>query len=581
MPEGLKEFLASVAAFWNSLSNSKRVALILLSSIVLVGAMVLPQVASQQRLVPLYSRLEAEDAAKIVEELDKKQIPYKLTAGGTSVLVPEDQLYELRLAMAGQGLPKGSAVGFELFDENQFGATEFEQQVSLRRAMEGELARSIATVDGVEAARVHLVLPKKSVFISKKEQASASVVVRLTNPAMFSKREVGAVVHLVSSAVAGLSRNHVSVVSTEGETLHRPSSGDGGYGSEALSDDAQSVASRLEAKALAQLERVVGKGGADVRVSVVLDPSTREETKETFEPDTTALRSEHESDENIRSESPGSQGIPGARTALPDNDGGQALGADANKNIDTTTRNSRTRNWEVDRVLEKIHTPPGSVARLSVAVLLNGTWKKQDDGAEVFVPRGADEVEQLGAMVRQAVGFDEIRGDTISVSAAKFVKASAEGLESAELPVPWWRQAYAIWGLMGAIVLCLFLTLVLVWRSSRAKRLADQAAILREAELRETQAMGSQGKASAALSSSDEAAGSLGSPQEENAEAQDALPAKADRLKKLVEGGPEAIAELRDEALLIAGKDPSTTAVVLRTWLSEDQVDENEPQAAQ
>jgi len=561
MPNGLKEFMKSAAAFWRSLSNPKRFALVLLTSIVLVGVVVLPRLASQKRMVPLYGRMEAEDAAKVVETLEQQKIPYELGVGGTTVLVPEDQLYELRLDMAAAGLPKGNSVGFELFDKNQFGATEFEQQVSLRRAMEGELGRSIATVQGVQTARVHLVMPKASVFIAKKEAASASVVVQLNNPGMFGKKEVSAVVHLVAAAVPGLTRSQISVVSTEGETLHRPTNGEmGALGTEALSDEAQAVSSQLEAKALAQLERVVGPGGADVRVAVVLDPSTREATKETFEPDTTSLRSEHETQENIRSESPGMQGIPGARSNIPDNDGGEATQATDNKNLDTTNRNSRTRNWEVDRVLEKIHTPPGNVARLSIAVLLNGTWKTQEGGADVFVPRAKEEVDQLSAVVKQAVGFDTLRGDTIEVSATKFAKPEEIEGETAKLPVPWWRHPYVIMGLIGLIVLAILLLLVLVWRSSKSKRLADQAAVARLEELH-------QARESAAVAKAEGEGEGEGDPGEPGA-----LPSAA-RLKKLLNGGPEAIAELRQEALQIAGKDPSTTAVVLRTWLEQgDQV---------
>ncbi len=563
MPNGLKEFFNSLAALWRSLSTPKRVALIALTTVVMVGAWVIPKVASRDRMVPLYSRVEAEDAAKIVEELEKKKVPYELGIGGTSVLVPEDQLYELRLQMASQGLPKGGSVGFELFDKNQFGATEFEQHVSLRRAMEGELARSITTVEGVEAARVHLVLPRSSVFISKKEQASASVVVRLSNPAMFGKKEVSAVVHLVSAAVPGLSRGQISVVSTEGETLHRPTNGEfGAIGTEALSEEARGVEAQLEAKALAQLERVVGRDGADVRVAVILDPSTREETKETFEPDQTALRSEHETQENTRSESPGMQGIPGARSNLPDNDGGEFTEATGAKNLDTANRNSRTRNWELDRVLEKIHTPPGSVARLSIAVLLDGTWKKPDSGPEVFEPRSQEEVDQLTAVVKQAVGFSELRGDSISVNAVKFARNDELALEGQPPPVPWWRHPYAIIGLIGLILLSLLLVVILVWRSARAKRLADQAAIARLQELKEAREL------------------AISKEGEDESDDPKSLPS-GNRLKKLLEGGPEAIAELRGEALQIAGKDPSTTAVVLRSWLEQGASANEPPQAAE
>lgn len=567
MPNGLKEFLASATAFWRSLSNPKRFVLVLLTVIALVGAVVFPKLASEERMVPLYTRVEPEDANQIVGELEQAQVPFELTQSGTTILVPEDKLYQLRLKMAGKGLPKGGSVGFELFDENQFGKTEFEQQVNLRRAMEGELARTIASVDGVDAARVHLVMPKSSVFISKKEEASASVVVRLSNPARFAKKEVASVVHLVAAAVPGLSRGQISIVSTEGETLQRPSGTDGGFGTDALSDEAQAVASRLEAQALAQLEKVVGPGGADVRVAVVLDSSTREATKETFEPDTTALRSEHETKEDMRTESPGMQGIPGARSNLPDNDGGEQTEVTDNKNLDTTTRNSRTRNWEVDRVLEKIHTPPGSVARLSIAVLLNGTWQKKEGAPDVFVPRSEKEVEQLSESVRRAVGFDELRGDTITVAAVKFVQGEEIVGEIAGPPLPWWRHPYAIMGVLGLIVLAILLVLILVWRSSRSKRLADAASIARLQELQE------------AREASFDAESGEAEEVDENGEPR-ALP-QGERLKKLLNGGPEAIAELRQEALQIAGKDPSTTAVILRAWLEQEEKAESAPQAAE
>ncbi len=557
----IKEFLASAVAFWRSLSNSKRIALVLLTALVLAGVLIFPKIAGKGRLVPLYTRLAPADAAAIVESLDQQKIPYELSSAGATILVPEDRLYNLRLQMASEGLPKGASVGFELFDKSQFGATEFEQHISLRRAMEGELARSIETIDGVDAARVHLVMPRGSVFVSKQKRASASVVVRLRSPGVFGKKEVASVVHLVSAGVQGLARNQISVVSTDGTTLHRPSDSElGGIGSGILSDEAEEISTLLEAKARSQLERVVGPGGADIRVAVVLDHSTKEETKETFEPDRTSLRSEHETQEDTRTESPGMQGIPGARTNLPDNDGGEQTEVTPEKNLDTSKRTSRTRNWEVDRVLEKVHTPPGSVARLSIAVLLNGTWQKQEGGSDVFVPRPQEEVDQLTGIVKQAVGFSELRGDTIQVSAAKFIKGEEIESELSKAPVPWWRHPYAIFALIGLIVFAIFMVLILVWRSSRQKRLADKAALARLEELKDARATSKAAE-----------------QEEQDQEDASALPSGS-RLKNLLNGGPEAIAELREEALQIAGKDPSTTAVVMRTWLEE--TNRNAPEGA-
>jgi len=550
MPQGLQDFFKQLSSFWGSLSNAKRLALVTLTSAVLVGALLFPVLVGQPKMVPLYSGMETEDASAVVQKLESLKIPYELRADGTTILVPEEQLYKLRLDMASAGLPKGGSIGFELFDQNQFGATEFEQQVSLRRALEGELSRSINTVDGVASSRVHLVMPKSSVFLSKKEQASASVVVKLKNPALFGKKEVAAVVHLVAAAVPGLSRNHISVVSTEGVTLHRPSLDDsGGLGTEMLAEESQAVAQRLEAQAIAQLERVVGPGGADVRVAVVLDASTKEQTKETYQPDKTALRSEQQSEEEVRSQSPGAEGIPGARSNLPANDGNEATQAAAGQNLDTTSRKSHTRNWEVDRAVEKIHTPPGQVGRLSVAVLLNGSWQKQKSGPDVFVPRPQAEVDQLTLVVRQAVGFDEMRGDTISVSAAKFARGEQlDELSGGGENVAWWKRPWVLLAAAALLAVAILAVVVLVWRGGRHKKLAEAVAQARLEELR-------QARAEIGLHPTDETR----DPQ---------LVGTLDP-KKLLTGGPEVIAELRQKALEIAAKDPSTTAVVLRAFLEQ------------
>lgn len=547
MPEGLREFIKNLQTFWNGLGNGKRIALVLATTSVLLLALLLPNLSGSRSMVPLYSNLEAEDAAKVVEKLEAAGVPYELRGSGSTVLVPEERLYKLRLEMASEGLPKGSSVGFELFDKSQFGATEFEQHVNLKRALEGELARSIATVSGVETARVHLVLPRQSVFIAKREEPSASVVVRLKNPALFSKREIAAVVHLVAAAVPGLSRNRISLVSTEGLTLHRPTTSDDGLGSETLVEESQSVASTLEAKALAQLERVVGPSGADVRVAATLDTSTREETKETYEPDKTALRSEQTSQEEIKSQSGSLAGIPGSRTNLPDASGNVAQ-AEAPSNLDTTTRNSSTRNWEVDRAVAKIHTPPGRVARLSVAVLLDGTWKKGPNGTETYEPRSEQEIRDLTELVKQAVGFDTLRGDTITVTSAKFQRPIVD-IEAEAAPKLWYREPWMLMAAAGLLAFLVILVIILVIRGKKKKE-KKLAAAVAAARLKEQGATGDLFPGAPTLGTDHE-------PQLESFE------------PKQMGGGPEAITRIRERALEMAAKDPSSTAVVLRAWLDE------------
>src|SRR5688572_4371584 len=241
-----RAFLGSLLNFWKGLPTVKRVALIVVTLTVLVGVLVVAQLGNQVHYGTLYSELEPNDAGAIVEKLKAQQIPYKLEQNGTAIQVPEERVAALRLELASGGLPKGGGVGFEIFDRSQIGATEFEQQVSLRRALEGEISRSIMTVDGVKAARVHLVVPERRLFVSREETASASVVLSLRNSTEFGKKEVGSIVHLVAAAVPGLSRNRVSVVSSDGVTLHRPSDEGGGIDSESESEQGQNVSSKME-----------------------------------------------------------------------------------------------------------------------------------------------------------------------------------------------------------------------------------------------------------------------------------------------------------------------------------------------
>ncbi len=384
MPEKARAFLKQLTDFWAGLPTPKRIALVFFTSAVLIGVSLLSVLGSRDHFATLYSELSSEDAGQIVEKLKTQQVPYQLSANGTQILVPEEKVAGLRLELAAGGLPRGGSVGFEIFDRSRIGATEFEQNINLRRALEGELARSVMSVDGVKGARVHLVLPEHRLFASREESASASVVVKLTNSANFGRREVAAVVYLVSMAVPGLSKDRVSVVSTEGLTLHRPNSDASGGGDLAGEGAEQSrlIASQLEGDAQAQLERVVGPGNADVRVNVELNPAAKERTEELYEPSKTALRSEHVVQESNGTGEAGVAGVPGAKTNLPD--------AKENENAEAAlptggggVRRSQTRNWEVQRITQKTTTPPGEIRRLSVAVVLNGRYEKHGEKVAV------------------------------------------------------------------------------------------------------------------------------------------------------------------------------------------------------
>ena len=417
MAEPVNNIQEQIKKFWTGLSRAKRIALISVTLTVLLGVVAVALIGSQVHYAPLYTGLDTEDSAAIAAKLKELKVQHRVTT--TGIEVPEEQVPELRLQLDSSGLPRGGGVGFEIFDSARFGATEFEQQVNLRRALEGELARSINTIEGVQSARVHLVLPERRLFAARSEGASASVVVKLRPGQEFGRREVAGIVHLVSSAVPGLTKERVSVVNTDGVTLHRPSSGeDSASGLEESQNQAsREIATNMENHVRTLLERVTGPGGVDVRINVDLDQAARERTEEHYEPTKTALRSENKTEEATTQEGASVAGVPGAQTNLPDVDpSSPSRGDDLKGNI---FRRSRTRNWEVDRITEKTVTPRGDVARVSAAVLIDGNYETKD-GVQVYHPRDPEELKRLEEVVKNAIGFDVTRGDSIRVEGAKF-----------------------------------------------------------------------------------------------------------------------------------------------------------------
>ena len=544
MPEKARAFLKQVTDFWAGLPTPKRIALVFFTTAVMVFVILLSVLGSQEHYSTLYSELSTEDAAQIVEKLKTQQVPYQLSGNGSQILVPEEKVAGLRLELAAGGLPRGGSVGFEIFDRSRIGATEFEQNINLRRALEGELARSVMSVDGVKSARVHLVLPEHRLFASREESASASVVVKLTNSANFGRREVAAVVYLVSMAVPGLSKDRVSVVSTEGLTLHRPNSDASGGGDLAGEGAEQSrvIASQLEGDAQAQLERVVGPGNADVRVNVELNPAAKERMEELYEPSKTALRSEHKVEEGSGATEAGVAGVPGAKTNLPD--------AKDSENAEPTlptggggVRRSQTRNWEVQRITQKTTTPPGEIRRLSVAVVLNGRYEKRAEKS-VFVARSPEEVLTLSSIVKHAVGFNAERGDEVELRAVQFARLDAEEDPNALDPLAKYRR-YLPFAVAGLVAVILLASIIMAWRRGKAKKAAAALALAAPVI--------SEGQLGGLITGGKDNPSQLGGEQARTLLLQDAPPASD---------------EIRARALELAAKDPATAAVVLRRWLS-------------
>ena len=374
----------------------------------------------------LYTQLERDDAAALVNKLKELKIPHRIQNEGTTIEVPEDKVHELRLELASSGLPRGGGLGFEGFDRMRLGATEFEQRVMFRRALEGELARSVSSLGAVQSARVHLVMTERSVFVSRNDPASASVVLRLRPGRHLGPSEVSGIVHLVASSVPSLNANRVTLVTTDGEMLHRPRAEGEGEGDDERGAQHHALEASIEERARAMLERVVGEGHVDVRASVEMDHARVERTEDHYDRDRAALRSEEQTLERLtNSNTIAVAGVPGAESNIggaPLPAPGGVAGRDGG-----VLREQHTRNFEIDHVTERRVATQGTVKRLTVAVIVDGIVRTEGGRTRV-IPRETAEIERLTTLVRGAVGASADRGDVVTVESSPFI-------ETVEAPV--------------------------------------------------------------------------------------------------------------------------------------------------
>jgi len=362
----------------------------------------------------LFSRLDPEDAARIVEILKQDKIPYELQANGTAVLVPHDKVYDLRLRLASSGIPRGGGVGFEIFDTNSLGTTEFVQKLNYQRALQGELSRTISQFDSVSQARVHIVTPKESLFIDQTKPATASVVLRLRPGKKLAKQQIDGVVHLVASSVEGLDPQNITVVDMDGGVLYR---GHGGTSDIALTSSQleyqHSLQTNLEKRIQEMLERVVGEGRAVARVTAEVDYRRINISEERFDPDSAVIRSEQRQSESSSGGTTMPEGAPEDKYNFNENAATTMV-----SNTSAQKQNEVT-NYEVSRTSKQIIGATGDIKRLSAAVIVDGTYESQKgaDGKakQVFVPRTQEEMKHLEELVKKAIGFDANRGDQVEV----------------------------------------------------------------------------------------------------------------------------------------------------------------------
>ncbi len=442
-----------VTSWFGALSKPARILLFSTSALAAILASYFGYRETHEPYAVLFAQLEQDDAGAIAAKLKELNAPYRVAMGGGAIEVPESRVGDLRLELAGAGLPRGGGVGFESFDKMKLGATEFEQRVLYRRSLEGELSRTIGTLSAVQSSRIHLVMPEKSVFVARAEPASASIVVRLRPGRTLGPSEVSAIVHLTAASVPGLAPDRVALLTTDGQMLRKPHGASDGTASGEDEDQGSrqhAIEAQLEEHARLMLEKVVGAGHVDVRVTAELDSARVERVEDHYDPTKTVLRSEETSLERGGTGlDDGVTGVPGAESNLPNGaapaaaavlalaakgDAGAprpAVAANAKGTGDQPFRESHTRNYEVDHISEKRILERGALKRLAVAVILDGIPRVQD-GKTTLVPRDRADLARLEALVRSAVGASEARGDVVTVDSIPF----EEDKTLAEAPAP-------------------------------------------------------------------------------------------------------------------------------------------------
>ncbi|RKR06103.1 flagellar M-ring protein FliF [Kushneria sinocarnis] len=531
----------------------------------------------------LFSNLSNADGGTIVSRLEQMQVPYRLTSGGQAIMVPADRVDQVRLSLASEGLPKGGGVGFELMDNQSFGVSQFVEHVNYQRALEGELARSIESIDAVSSARVHLAMPQESVFVRDRKQPTASVILPLYQGRAMADGQVSAIAHLVSSSVSNLPVDAVTVVDQNGRLLSRAGAGDG----RGLDDTQLEYTARIEQNLRNRIETilapVVGRENVRAQVTASLDFSRAEHTREQYTPNQdpaqAAIRSKQVSESNQLGGS-GIGGVPGALSNQPtpqapspiqnpdngnnqgdddqgnnqnDNNGGDANGTAGQRGTPRSSNHSSTINYELDRTIRHVQEESGRVQRLSVGVVVDYRNQVGDDGEISRVPLSDEQMAQIQRLVREAVGYSQQRGDSVEVVNAEF----SEQMLS-EPPAPAWWQNPQLISLAMTVGRYLLIALVafILWRKL-IKPLLDRQ---REAAPAPAATGTSSTGSFAAVAGDDEEF--EGSAEEEEAEFNRNMAEQARKRQRKVYDNQLAEAQER------AKDDPRMVAMILRGWMN-------------
>jgi flagellar M-ring protein FliF len=543
-------------ALWDRLRANPKIPLLIAASaaIAIVVALLLWAKSPDYRV--LYSNINDRDGGAIVTQLTQMNIPYRFAENGAALLIPADKVHETRLRLAQLGLPKGGAVGFELLDQEKFGISQFSEQINYQRALEGELSRTIESLGPVQNARVHLALPKPSLFVREQKSPSASVTLTLQAGRALDDGQINAIVYMVSSSVAGLPPGNVTVVDQSGRLLTQ-SDGTGRDLNAAQLKYAGEVENRYQRRIEAILAPMVGNGNVRAQVTAQIDFATREQTDEEYQPNQQPNKAAVRSRQLSQSDQIGGPlvgGVPGALSnqpsapaAAPIETAKPAAGTNADKPNATATRSAasgpqntrsdETTNYEVDRTIRHTQQKAGTVQRLSVAVVVNyrGTDKEGKP-----LPMSKEQLAQIESLVRESMGFSSSRGDTLNVVNTPFTDNEITGGE-----LPFWQSQSFIDRLLDAgRYLLVLLVGWLLWRKLVRPQLQNRQAVQKAALATANAPMAKP--ADSNKQSNEELAQHRKSQQRVSAEVQ------SQRIRELAE------------------KDPRVVALVIRQWMSNE-----------
>ncbi|MGL4722549.1 MAG: flagellar basal-body MS-ring/collar protein FliF [Desulfovibrionaceae bacterium] len=409
----METILKRLQSYWHILTISQRTIMGVLVAVVIAIFIAMLFWMNKETYQTLYTNLNPEESNKITRYFTDNNIPYKLDSSGQKISVPQNILPKVKVQIAGEPTLTNTGSGFELFDDIKVGQTDFVQRINYQRALQGELSRSIMEFPSVEKARVHLVLPSRSLFMEENQEPSASVVLTLFSSASLNTKETQTIVNLLSMSVEGLKPERISIVDTMGKTLFSPADDDSLQG---MSTSQFEYKVRLQQDFEKRIEQLLipifGANKSIAKVNAELDFSQRTIRKEAFDPSTTAIRSEQITEDSQKGTSQLGLNNPDPNIRADNSDGTSAQ---------ESTRSNRIINYEIGKEEQNIITSVGNIERLSIAVVVDGTYSKAEEATEnTFSPRSSEELEQIKNLIASAVGYNSARGDIIEVTSAAF-----------------------------------------------------------------------------------------------------------------------------------------------------------------